>query len=599
MDSRLRSSGEQKGSGIACLLTSTNALPLPAVRAQFHEVTGCHEALAIPLPSQLLLLASGEQVKSAVSLDGRIRIWLLGELFPPGLQSTDALVRAYWENQSLPARDLNGSFCALVVDTASDEVVAVTDRLSSRQLFVSQRSNECWITTHLDTQPRSECAVDPVGLGWYLSHGVVHAGRTLHKEIRSLGAGSIHRIRHGKTISSVYWSQRFHAASSTPRIKLVRGLQERLVEAVKRRLTDDPDVYLSLSGGYDAAGILGILSERLRAPSVRCFSYARGKPRPGSDEAIAARMASAAGREHSTIEAYNGDFIAWLNENAEHGNGVCNLCDETQAWSSLDQLMGATDRPAIFAGDECLGWVDCRLRDSRQALLSVGIRGSADLAQLSDGVESSLLSEMQEGIDADVRAMVAKQMPISDLHDLKDGLYIAERMPSVIMRWRACFPGRFAPVRNPLLDSELLEFMAQVPSSERRQKRLYRRAIIELAPKVFSVPRARRASYGLDLTTELISHHHAIRQRFLQFPSQLDPLIPPVFISKLLESVNSRAAKPSLRSAAIGKLRSSIRQLGVGDVLRPFVSPRTPNTVPLATLLTRLLVARAVLSSPT
>jgi hypothetical protein len=554
--------------------------------------------LAIPLPSQLLLLASGAKVKSSVSPDGRIRIWLLGELFPPGPQSADALVRAYGENQSLPARDLNGSFCALVVDTASDEVVAVTDRLGSRQLFVSQRSKECWIATHLDIQPRSECSVDPVGLGWYLSHGVVHAGRTLHNEIRSLGAGSIHRIRHGKTVSSVYWSQRFQAASSTPRIKLVRGLQERLVEAVKRRLADHPEVYLSLSGGYDAAGILGILAERLHAPSVHCFSYARGKPQPGSDEAIAAKMASAAGYEHSTLEAYDGDFIAWLNENAKHGKGICNLCDEAQAWSSLDQLMGATDRRAIFAGDECLGWVDCRLRDLREALLSIGIRGSTDLTQLRDGVESSLLAEMQEGIDADVSAMVAKQMPISDLHDLKDGLYIAERMPSVIMRWRECFPGRFAPVRNALLDSELLDFLSKVPSSERRQKRLYRRAIIELAPNVFSVPRARRASYGLDLATELISHHHAIRERFLQFPSQLDPLIPPALISKLLESVSSRAAKPRLRSVAIRKLRSSIRQLGVGDALRPFVSPRTPSHIPLAILLTRLLVARAVLSPP-
>ena len=64
------------------------------------------------------------------------------------------------------------------------------------------------------------------------------------------------------------------------------------------RLYDRPQVFLSLSAGYDSAGLLGALAFDLRVPEVRCFSYDHGAPPPNSDASLARQMAECAGYPH-------------------------------------------------------------------------------------------------------------------------------------------------------------------------------------------------------------------------------------------------------------------------------------------------------------
>lgn len=66
---------------------------------------------------------------------------------------------------------------------------------------------------------------------------------------------------------------------------------------------------MSLSGGYDSPCILGLLW-KLQAKQVQCFSYIVDSGSEGSDESVAARMASIAGFPHRTVSAYNGDLGA-------------------------------------------------------------------------------------------------------------------------------------------------------------------------------------------------------------------------------------------------------------------------------------------------
>ena len=83
--------------------------------------------------------------------------------------------------------------------------------------------------------------------------------------------------------------------------QMAEELQSLLIQAVRRRLYDNPNVFLSLSAGYDSTGLLGILAYDLRVPDVRCFSYEHGAPSPNSDAGLSRQMAECAGYAHETI----------------------------------------------------------------------------------------------------------------------------------------------------------------------------------------------------------------------------------------------------------------------------------------------------------
>ena len=88
-----------------------------------------------------------------------------------------------------------------------------------------------------------------------------------------------------------------------------------IVAAVRRNVADDPDLFVSLSGGYDATTIVGALSSDLGLSGVQCFSYALG-PAADSDERCASETAALAGFGYRRFRSYDGDLVHAIEINA-------------------------------------------------------------------------------------------------------------------------------------------------------------------------------------------------------------------------------------------------------------------------------------------
>lgn len=556
---------------------------------QFAEdtarVAGVKRAECIVGRELAITIAGHEKLDVATSHDGRRVAMLFGELHgKPGVSAASIA-----EDRSEPtfdfARGLNGSWAIIRFDGDRNTAVVITDRLNSRRVLHGRNEDTCWFASGLDRHPLRGGRIDPIAVGWYLTHGAIYGNRTLYEAVSVLPPSALHRVSKSGTATERYWMPTFSSAGIPNASE--RSLQVEfgglLVDAVRCRIDNADQLWVSLSAGYDAAGIVGILGERIRQPNVRCFSYARGSVRKDSDESISAAMAKQLGYSHEILTSYGGDYPSWLGANARVSRAMAGLCDEIDAWATLASEM-AGPNAAILVGDECLGWTDYALKRPVDALRAAQIEGSSHLASARAVLTSPAGKQALEGIESDIHAMLAEAPSFDDLHDLKDYFYTTQRAPNYILPWRQNFASRVGSVRFPLLDSRVLDFMARVPAGLRRQKALYRRTISQLCPTTFALPRATSASYHVDHASEFVKAGGSLMPLR---SSTLVEIVNPAIQDAVSAAAHSARA-PSGRGSLYKTVVKAIKHTALGDLLRK-AQPAPPVRNPSPSeLLTRL-----------
>lgn len=543
-------------------------------------------------------VAVGRSEQVQTSADGRRIAMVFGEMHGATALGVREIADSGREITGDAARGLNGSWAVFQFDADRDQACLITDRLNSRRVFSGFKANARWFSSSLGRHPLRGGAIDRVAIGWYLTHGAIYGNRTPYEAVRVLPSSMLHRISPDSESSERYWTPAFSSAglAGTGAGRLETDFGDLLVDAVRCRVAGADPLCVSLSAGYDAAGIVGILGERLRLSDVACFSYARGEINRCSDEFISAEMANRLGYKHEVLPSYQGDYASWVETNALAGRGMAGLCDEVDAWATLaSRMKDAT--AAILVGDECLGWTDYALCQPADALRAAQIQGGPHLVTAARVLDPAICGPVEEGIESDIRGMLASAPRFDDLHDLKDYFYITQRAPNYILPWRQNFASRAGNVRSPLLDSRILDFMATVPAPLRRQKVLYRRTISKLCPRTFALPRATSASYHIDHTTEFAS----AAQRLLPLQSpELVGLASPELQAAVTRA--SRAAGHMTRPPSVYKLLvNAIKHTAIGDLLRkaqPAPAVRNPSPAELLARLLCLDRALVVTASP-
>lgn len=555
--------------------------------AEAARAAGAERAECIVGRELAIAMAVHGMATVATSSSGRRAALLLGELH--GQPSVTASSLA--ESHSVPtpefARGLNGSWAMIRFDANQDSAVVITDRLNSRRVLHGRNGDTYWFASSLDRHPLRGGRIDPIAVGWYLTHGAIYGNRTLYEAVRVLPPSTLHHVSKSGAATQRYWMPAFSSAGiqSASESRLQGEFGELLVDAVRCRIDNADQIWVSLSAGYDAAGIAGILGERIRQPDVNCFSYARNaaEAQKDSDEAISAKTAQRLGYHHAVLASYGGDYPSWLEANAHASLAMAGLCDEIDAWATLASEM-TSPNAAILVGDECLGWTDYALRRPVDALRAAQIEGGTHLASARGVLTNPAGNQALEGIEADIHGMLADAPSFDDLHDLKDFFYTTQRAPNYILPWRQNFASRVGNVRFPLLDSRVLDFMARVPATLRRQKALYRRTISELCPTTFALPRATSASYHVDHAAEFAKAGDSL----MPFRSAtLAEIVNPA-IQEAVKVAAHSASAPSRRSSLYKAAVKVIKHTALGDLLRkaqPAPAVRNPSP---AELLTRL-----------
>lgn len=537
-----------------------------------------------------------------VSDDGRITVVVHGELLNDLARPARFVHDHYYGDPDTLARSLNGAFVVLIVDEGRDFIYVITDRVNGRRLFArSEEGANLFSTLPADFSSASD-GIDVTAVAWYLANGTIHNGRTVYTDVHVVERASVISFNQAGYLARQYWVIDFDSAPSSSSLpEFQAALTQLVAQAVRRCVQDDPDVFLSLSGGYDASAIGGALRFDLDYHGVTCFSYAMGEALPGTDEHRAQEMARIMGYHHRLVQSYEGDFIQHLRLNGEFSRAFANPCDEVSAYDTIARSFDQHGNPVFFTGsewfgDDCMDWAPLRLSRPADVLQSAGMYDFSRVRWVQQMLPDAVFHEMRSGLKNDYDEVWERCPFKENLYDAKDYVYLDQRLVHHNMPWWQCYPGRFAPVRNPLLDRDVLEFMTTVPTTLRRDKTLWRQTASQAYRQLFRLPRTRRGSYEFDLEREFVRHRSAVVEMIDSSSSPLDELLPPDIALKMLEVVcGNKGAELSAKTHVINFAKRSVPSR-LKRRIRSFWPPSAlvPEQAP-AIVLRRLLVLREAL----
>lgn len=492
---------------------------------------------------------------------------------------------------------LRGMFAFALWDGRQQRLLLARDRLGIKPLYYWQRGDRLAFASELKSLlklPDFPREVDPEAVDLYLTYGYVPAPWTPFRGVRKLAPGHVLVLDQAGARVQNYWDFVPAERPSRPLRESVAELRARLQDAVRSHLVSDVPVGAFLSGGLDSSTVVALMSLAGAHP-VRTFSvgfrearfdelpYARQVARRygtdhrelvvepqvarrlpellshfdepfGDSSAIATYLVAELARQHVTVvlTGDGGDEVfcgyEWQRRH-QMVRPFHRLPFALRARAPrLARLLPAgpwRQRAAGFLADVALDPADGYLRrmtlfdgQLRRELYSSGFRAALG------GHES--LAPLRMWLDALPGSDFRNRMLYADTHFYcpEDCLVKVDRMT---MAWSL-------EARVPLLDHELVEFLASVPPQWKLRgvtsKYLLRRAVRDLLPP--DLLRKRKQGFSVPVGPWLRGPlYPAARDLLLDTPARERGWLRPESVERLLEEHRSGGAEHGHRLYAV------------------------------------------------
>jgi asparagine synthase (glutamine-hydrolysing) len=446
---------------------------------------------------------------------------------------TEVLVHLYEELGTEMLHKLRGMFAFALWDSRDESLFLARDRLGKKPLCyapVGDGLRFCSEIAPLAASAGISRAINPAALAQYLTLGYVPAPLTMYQGIHKLPPGHFLTWRSGKTRVERYWRLSFEPGSIRNRSEALELVREKLDESIHLRLRSDVPVGLLLSGGLDSNAVLARL---VRGLGQRVTAFTVGFEDPDYDESrLARRSAEHFGVEHHVLSG-QAEMLDLLPKLIRHyGEPYADksalpsffLCELTrqkvkvalngdggdEAFAGYRKYRVAAGRRAL-AGCMPTGW---RAKWTKASLQGNGLAGSKPSRNLRrlllPETESLFTSEFFGGrlfralSTREFQEQVAESMnqsldgywdtstdPVNRMlawdyeHYLPDDLLVKMDIASM---------AHGLEVRSPLLDHELVELCAGLPSdwkvdAHNGKKLLHEIAAEDLPPELLSAPK--------------------------------------------------------------------------------------------------------------
>ncbi len=428
---------------------------------------------------------------------------------------TEVLVHLYEEEGERLAERLRGMFAFAIWDRARRQLLLARDRLGIKPLYVYRDAEKLLFGSELKAilaHPGVRREIDVEALEDYLAFGMVPGARAIFRNAEKLPPAHVLTARADDLGRAPrrYWQLRFEADHGREVSEWVDAVRAKLDEAVRLHLIADVEVGAFLSGGLDSSVVVGLGAGQSGGP-LHTFSV--GFEEESFSELPFAREVSARFGTRHVEEVVRPDAVGLLDELTHH-------YDEPFADSSavptflVSRLAARTVKVALSGdgGDEAFGGYARYAHDLREDALRrrlpawfrravLGTLGQVwpkadwlprplraktlltNLALDAGGAYANTLSLCRQPLR---RRLLARDLAAS-LNGHEPGRLLREHHAAApagdaLAGMLAADAGVVLPddflvkvdrasmahgleVRPPLLDHELLELAAQVPSS--------------------------------------------------------------------------------------------------------------------------------------
>ena len=204
-------------------------------------------------------------------------------------------------------------------------------------------------------------------------------------------------------------------------------------------------------------------------------------------------------------------------------------------------------------------------------------------------IDANIFEEISDKISQQIDSIITINSH-RNLHNIKDSLYLDQRVQFMILPWRRFVVGANLDVGAPFLSTDILGVVRNLSEDDRKDKSLYRSVVQELVPEVFQIQRALFGQEKPNWLMELVHRKNDVI-RSLDTPSRLDDYVDKSAIEKLLASPPPPKQGPTWKQFIRARLGATALRL-----FDARTRPRKPVGISTEVLLLRLLTMREVLS---
>jgi asparagine synthase (glutamine-hydrolysing) len=243
------------------------------------------------------------------------------------VRGSDHLVHAYEEDPSFPA-GLNGRFHGVVADRTRRTVMLFNDRYGMHRVYYHQSTDGFYFAAEakaiLAVRPELR-AIDPRGLGEFVSCGCVLENRTLFDGISVLPGAAKWILRDGAAERKATYFQPHEWESQSllePEV-YYQELRDVFSRNLPRYFGGREQIGISLTGGLDTRMIMAM---HPAAQSLPCYTFG-GMFRDSQDVLVAREIAGVYGQPHHVIRVGE-EFLARFPRYAERTVYLTDGCAE-------------------------------------------------------------------------------------------------------------------------------------------------------------------------------------------------------------------------------------------------------------------------------
>lgn len=192
---------------------------------------------------------------------------------------TEVLLHGYEQWGERCVEKLRGMFAFAIWDERRRELFLARDRMGKKPLYYYADRDGIYFGSELKSllaDPRVPREIDLAALDAYFSLGYVPSPRTIFRNIHKLPPARYLLWRRGEMKQGTYWKVQFTGNGEYQENLTVHMLRAHLTEAVRVRLLSDVPLGAFLSGGLDSSCVVAEMS-RLRKEPVIAASVGFGE----------------------------------------------------------------------------------------------------------------------------------------------------------------------------------------------------------------------------------------------------------------------------------------------------------------------------------
>ncbi|MDA8325200.1 MAG: asparagine synthase (glutamine-hydrolyzing) [Nitrospiraceae bacterium] len=191
------------------------------------------------------------------------------------LTDTEVLVHGYeeWGTEKL-LRQLNGMYAFAIWDSGKHELVIARDRLGIKPLFYMEKNGTVYFSSDIKSiclAYEKDLTLDHRAIDDFLYFNCIPQERSIFSEIKKVLPA--HYVVFGKnaTFANEYWHLSFAPKLIMSESEYLENLEDRLLSAVRSRMISDVPLGAFLSGGVDSSLVVALMANLSGFP-IKTFS---------------------------------------------------------------------------------------------------------------------------------------------------------------------------------------------------------------------------------------------------------------------------------------------------------------------------------------